>query len=290
MFKSLSPAAIGVRAELAVTAGLAAANGFDALHINIREAAALGATQTRDLLTHAGVQAGGFGFPLDYRKPEAEFSEGLAELENLCIVAAAIGVTRTTTWVPSWHDSLDFSANYAFHVDRFSRAAHILDTHGIRFGLEFLGPKTLRANHPYAFVHTLEGMLALCRDIEQAAGTHNMGLLLDAYHWYTAGGTLDQLARLRDADIVDVHVNDALPGIPLDELPDTHRALPGETGVIDLRGFLQALARLSYSGPVMVEPFSPRLKEISPEDAVRTTAEALHQVWRDAGLADQTTV
>jgi len=85
-------------------------------------------------------------------------------------------------------------------------------------------------------------------------------------------------------------VNDALPGIPLDELPDTHRALPGETGVIDLRGFLQALARLSYSGPVMVEPFSPRLKEMSPEDAVRTTAEALHQVWRDAGLADQTTV
>lgn len=286
MFKSLSPGAIGVRVELAVAAGLAAANGFHALHINIREAAALGATQTRDLLTHAGVQAGGFGFPLDYRKPEAEFRASLAELENLCIVANAIGVTRTTTWVPSWHDSLDFDANYALHVDRLSRAARILDAHGIRFGLEFLGPKTLRNNHPYAFVHTLDGMLALCRDIEQAAGTHNMGLLLDAYHWYTAGGTLAQIERLNDADIVDVHVNDALPDISLDELPDTHRALPGETGVIDLRGFLQALDHLDYSGPVVVEPFSPRLKEMSPEDAVHTTAEALHQVWRNAGLAD----
>ncbi len=285
MFKSLSPGAIGVRADLAVAADLAAVNGFDALHINIREAAALGATQTRDLLTHAGVQPGGFGFPLDYRKPEVEFSEALAELENLCVVAAASGVNRTTTWIPSWHDSLDFDANYALHVDRLSRAARILDAHGIRFGLEFLGPKTLRNNHPYEFIHTLDGMLALCRDIEHAAGTRNMGLLLDAYHWYTAGGTLDQLARLRDADIVDVHVNDALPGIPLDELPDTHRALPGETGVIDLRGFLQALARLGYNGPVVVEPFSPRLKEMSPEDAVRTTAEALHQVWRNAGLA-----
>ncbi len=290
MFKSLLPGAIGVRADLAVAADLAAANGFHALHLNIREAAALGATQTRDLLIHAGVQPGGFGFPIDYRKPEAEFSEGLAELENLSIVAAAIGVTRTTTWVPSWHDSLDFEANYALHVDRLSRAARILDAHGIRFGLEFLGPKTLRDNHPYAFVHSLDGMLALCRDIEQAAGTHNMGLLLDAYHWYTAGGTLDQLAQLRDAHIVDVHVNDALPGIPLDELPDTHRALPGETGVIDLRGFLQALSRLDYTGPVVVEPFSPRLKEMSPEDAVRATAEALHQAWRDAGLTDQATV
>ena len=40
-------------------------------------------------------------------------------------------------------------------------------------------------------------------------------------------------------------------------------ALPGETGVIDLRGFLQALDRLKYSGPVMVEPFSERVNAMS---------------------------
>ncbi|OQA46010.1 MAG: Inosose isomerase [Chloroflexi bacterium ADurb.Bin325] len=285
MFKSLSPGAIGVQADLATAVGLAAANGFDALHINLREAAALGAAQTRDLLARAGIRPGGFGFPLDYRRPEAEFDEALAELADLCAVAVAVGVTRTTTWIPSWHDSLDFVANHAFHVDRLSRAARILDAHGIRFGLEFLGPKTLRDGHPYAFIHTLEGMLALCNDIERAAGTRNMGLLLDAYHWYTARGVLREIEQLADADIVDVHVNDALPDIPLSELPDTHRALPGETGVIDLRGFLQALARLGYSGPVVVEPFSPRLKEMSPEDAVRATADALHRAWRDAGLA-----
>lgn len=284
MFKSLSPSAIGVRVELAVAADLAADNGFDALHLDIREAAAVGATQTRDLLAHAGVRPGGFGFPLDYRKPEAEFAAGLEELENLAKVAAAIGVNRTTTWIPSWHDSLDLIENHALHVNRLSRAAAILDRHGIRFGLEFLGPRSLRVGHRFEFLHDMESMLALCQDIEQAAGTRNMGLLFDAYHWYTAGGTLDQLDHLSDKDVVDVHVNDALPGIPLDELPDTHRALPGETGVIDLTGFLRGLAAIGYSGPVMVEPFSPRLKEMTPEDAVRATAEALGQVWRAAGI------
>ena len=108
---------------------------------------------------------------LHWINSEGEFAASLVELESLCRVAEAIGVTRTTTWIPSWHDSLDFEENHAFHVDRLSRAARILGAHGIRFGLEFLGPKTLRTGHPYAFVHTSEAMLALCGDIDRAAGT-----------------------------------------------------------------------------------------------------------------------
>jgi sugar phosphate isomerase/epimerase len=278
-YKSLSPGAIGVRADLAVVADLAATNGFDAVHVNIREVAAIGATQTRDLLANAGVRAAGFGFPLDYRKPEGGFAEALLDLENLCKVAQAVGLTRTTTWIPSWHDAMDFEENYAFHVARLSRAGAILADNGVRFGLEFLGPKTLRDGHKFEFIHTIDDMLRLCQDI----GTGNMGLLLDAYHWYTAHGTMEQLEQLRDRDIVDVHINDALPG-PVDELPDTQRALPGETGIIDLRGFLSTLKRIGYEGPVMVEPFSKRLNEMTPEDAVAETAAAMNKVWRAAGL------
>jgi sugar phosphate isomerase/epimerase len=123
-------------------------------------------------------------------------------------------------------------------------------------------------------------MQQLCRDI----GMGNLGILLDAYHWHTAHGTLEQLAALSDADIVDVHVNDALPGVAVDELLDQVRALPGETGVIDLKGFLSNLARIGYTGPVMVEPFSKRVNAMAPADAVRATADTLHQVWREAGV------
>jgi sugar phosphate isomerase/epimerase len=280
MYKSLSVGAIGVKADLAAAAGLAARHGFDAVHVNVREVAALGPTQAQEILARAGVRAAGFGLPIQYRQEAGEFQTALAELRELAAVAQAMGLTRTTTWVPSWHDTLDFAANYAFLRDRFAQVASILKDHGIRFGLEFLGPKTLRDGHPYAFIHTMDGMLALCSDIN----TGNVGLLLDAYHWYTAGGTLADLDRLTDAEIVDVHVNDAPAGVPLDQQLDGVRGLPGETGVIGVPAFLAAVARIGYTGPVMVEPFSQRVREMSPEDAVRATGEALNSVWRAAGL------
>ena len=36
------------------------------------------------------------------------------------------------------------------------RLAQILAEHGCRLGIEFLGPKTLRTGHPYAFISTRE--------------------------------------------------------------------------------------------------------------------------------------
>jgi sugar phosphate isomerase/epimerase len=280
MFKSLSAGAIGVKADLATSADLAARHGFDAVHLNLREVAALGAGQTAEILARAGVRAAGFGLPIQYRQADAEFDAALSELAGLLPAAQALGVTRTTTWVPSWHDTLDFAANHAFLRGRFGRIAALLRDHGIRFGLEFLGPKTLRDGHPYEFIHTMDGMLAFCDEI----GTGNVGLLLDAYHWYTAGGTLADLARLTDAAIVDVHVNDAPAGVPLDKQLDGVRGLPGETGVIGVPAFLRAVAAIGYTGPVMVEPFSQRVRELPPEDAVRVTGEALDKVWREAGL------
>ena len=73
--------------------------------------------------------------------------------------------------------------NFAFHRDRLRPAAQILADKGISLGLEFLGPKTLRDGKPFEFIHTIEGMLELC----DAIGTGNVGLLLDAWHWYTSG-------------------------------------------------------------------------------------------------------
>jgi sugar phosphate isomerase/epimerase len=37
------------------------------------------------------------------------------------------------------------------------------------------------------------------------------GLLLDCWHWYTSGATLDDLAQVRGAQVIYVHVNDAPP-------------------------------------------------------------------------------
>ncbi|MDH5794553.1 MAG: TIM barrel protein, partial [Candidatus Bathyarchaeota archaeon] len=104
------------------------------------------------------------------------------------------------------------------------------------------------------------------------------------WHWYTSHGTLDQIGRLKGRDVVYVHVNDAPPGIPIDEQIDNVRRLPGETGVIDIVGFLKTLKQIGYDGPITPEPFEKRLKELPIKGAVRKAGKALDNVWRSAAL------
>lgn len=75
-----------------------------------------------------------------------------------------------------------------------------------------------------------------------------------------------------------VQLNDGIAGKGPDQQMDLARALPGETGVIDLAAFLSELDAITYDGPVVVEPFSERLRTMSPHDAAVATRQALHQV------------
>jgi sugar phosphate isomerase/epimerase len=80
-----------------------------------------------------------------------------------------------------------------------------------------------------------------------------------------------------------VHVNDAPAGIPLDEQLDNVRALPMETGVMDLPGFMGKLRAMDYDGPVTAEPFSKRVNELAASDpraAVAETARSMDALFR----------
>ena len=127
----------------------------------------------------------------------------------------------------------------------------------------------------------MAGMLELA----DAIGTGNVGLLLDSWHWYTSGGTVDDILGLRAEQVVYVHVNDAPAGVPRDEQLDHIREMPGATGVIDIAGFLGALAKIGYDGPITAEPFKKELGELPAQEACRRTSEALDKILSVAGLA-----
>ena len=195
-------------------------------------------------------------------------------------IAQTLGCERTATWIMPSSDELEFQANFDFHVARLQPAAEILKDYGIRLGLEFVGPKTMRATRRYEFIYTLTGML----ELGQAIGTDNVGLLLDAYHHYTSHGSLDEVRQLTNREVVIVHVNDAPAGVPVDEQLDNVRALPGETGVLDMTDFLHALQDIGYDGPVTPEPFSERLRALSPAAAAQEAGQAMRRIWQAAGL------
>ena len=124
----------------------------------------------------------------------------------------------------------------------------------------------------------MDQMAELC-----AAVGPNCGYLLDAWHWYTAREGASNLLALEAAQVVDVHVNDA-PRRPVGEQLDHERCLPGETGVIDIATFLGSLKEIGYDGPVMVEPFSQRLREMAAAEACAATRAALDKVFAQAGI------
>ncbi len=284
MFKSLSPGAIGVKAGLKDALTLAKTAGFQGLDPNIGEVTDLvearGADYVKSLYEGAGLRIGAWGLPVAWNGPEAEYKSGLERLPAFAKAGASVGATRVCQWIPSGSDERKFLENYRWHVGRLKPIAEILNDHGCRLGLEFLGPQTQRTGKQFGFVYTMGGMLAL----GEAIGTGNVGLLLDCWHWYTSLGAIEDLNALTADDVVHVHVNDAPKGIPIWDQFDHERAMPSETGVIDLVGFLKVLDEIGYDGPVSPEPFNQRLREFPAEQAVRQTHEALDKAWRAAGL------
>ena len=275
MFLDLAPGALGIDVDLDQAIALAAAHGFDGIDCPLDEVCRMAdPQQARQRLSDAGLRWGGFGLPLDFRRDDPTARRGLDTLRPMAAMAERIGCTRCTTWLLPYHDELDYGRNFRTHVRRLGPTARLLADHGIRFGLEFVAPKTMRQGHRYEFIHNLDQLLELANAIGQS-GT---GVLLDSWHWYTSHGTATDITRkLRDR-IVHVHLNDAPPGRAIDEQLDHDRRLPGETGVIDLKTFVRCLREVHYDGPVTAEPFLPELGRMPPDQAVARTAEALRSV------------
>jgi sugar phosphate isomerase/epimerase len=116
-------------------------------------------------------------------------------------------------------------------------------------------------------------------ELVEAIGTGNVGLLLDSWHWYTSHGTVEELLQLSNNDIVHVHVNDAPSGIEIDKQTDNRRQLPITSGVINMKGFVNALVKIGYDGPVECEPFDQGLRKMEDGAALQKTIESLDRLW-----------
>ena len=272
MFTCMSPGNIGIKLAWEQCLPIAKESGFEGLDVQVDMS--LPADYYRQKFSEYGLKVGAMSLPVDFRAERPAYDRGMAGLDAVARRAREIGLTRFYMWILSFSDTLPMKENLQFHVERLGPAARILAAHGCRLGLEFLGPKTIRAGHRYPFVRSMEQMLDLCEKIGP-----NCGLLLDSWHWHMSLGTLDDIRTLQNRDVVYVHINDAPRGLAVDEQQDLVRALPGETGVIDLGGFLSALRTIGYDGPVVPEPFDASLAALEPAAAAAKTVAALRKVW-----------
>jgi len=267
MYINLNPNTIGIASRsIEQLIALATRYGFGGIDLphesyQTREAA----MKANKAVADAGLRWGLFWLPCDISSAsDAEFQTGMQLLRQQLPLIALAGCTRTYNHLWPGCNDLAYADNFRRHAGRVKSLAELLGEFGVSLGLEFIGAKTLRDSFRYPFIHTLGETLELAG----ACGS-NVGLVLDFFHWYCSGGTMEELRRLLPVErIVNIHANDAIAGRPRDEQMDTARALPMETGVIPAAEIITWLCESGYAGPIIAEPFTPtvtRLAAMPPE-------------------------
>ncbi len=277
MTVALTPGSIGVtaRSQKELNA-LAHQHRFESVEPRAEELAGLSRDQLAEILADLKAKNlvwSATGLAVDFRKDDRTFQDGLAKLPALAAGLQRAGASRIGTWLSPSHDTLTYRANFAQHATRLRAVTTILKDHGIRLGLEYVGTQLLLVRSRYPFVHTM----AETRELIAEIGTGNVGLVLDTWHWWTAGDTEADILALKNADVVSVDLNDAPKGIAKEQQKDNARELPAATGVIDVATFMTALNRIGYDGPLRPEPFNQALNALDNDPACAAASAALHK-------------
>lgn len=278
MLIHLSCGALGIKATQTEAIDYAAKYGFDAVDADGRYLATLSDAdlkRLRDEMQSKKVVWAIGGLPIDFRKDEEAFTASMKTFPDYVSGLQRAGVERVTTWVMPMSADTTYIANFRNHAKRLRAAALVLGDHGMRLGLEYVGPKTLWASRPYQFVHTMAEM----KDLIAEMGMLNTGFVLDSWHWHMSGETRKDILTLRAAQVVSVDLNDAPSGIPVDQQVDGKRELPAATGVIDVKAFLGALKEIGYTGPVRAEPFNEAVRKMAPDQALTATKASIDKAF-----------
>ena len=135
--------------------------------------------------------------------------------------------------------------------------------HGTRIAIETM---------PFSIISTVP----MGADIVSAAAHPAIGLLVDAWHVFRAGTSLEELrAALAPTMIFGVELDDAahtMVGTPFEDTVD-HRLLCGE-GSFDLRGLVALLRDKGFDGPWGVEILSSSFRRLPVAQAVKLAAES----------------
>lgn len=106
-------------------------------------------------------------------------------------------------------------------------------------------------------------------------------LVLDPFHVFRGGGSMDTIAKLKPEQIAISHFNDAVDTIPREEQMDPDRVLPGD-GHLDLAHYCQLLKQIGYRSWLSLELFREDLWQQDPLDVAKRGLERMQTIAENA--------
>jgi 2-keto-myo-inositol isomerase len=192
----------------------------------------------------------------------SEFAQIQARLHELGRIAQAIGCP-TVVVVPSPlpDRAMAWSDVVAEYVSVLRDLSDIARQYDIRLSFEFLGFGWCSVRTPRAAF-----------EIVQACERENVGMTVDAAHFYTGGGLLSELGQLDPRRIFAFHLDD-LEDTPKEAITDGTRLLPG-LGVVPLDEICTQLKRIGYNGSCAIELFRSEYWNWDPQELATRAREA----------------
>jgi 2-keto-myo-inositol isomerase len=145
--------------------------------------------------------------------------------------------------------------------------SQIAAQHHVALAFEFLGQTDCS-------VQTLD----LADDIVRAVDRENVGLVIDAFHFYAGGSTIKMIEALEARRVFIFHIDDA-EDLPPEKLTDAHRLLPG-LGILPLKEIVAAFRKIGYDTNASVELFRPEYWQRDPFELARDAKAAMESVLR----------
>ena len=194
-----------------------------------------------------------------------EFEEVKARCHQLSQIGQAIGCPSIAVipspvprWDVSWAEIVDE------HVRALQDLGDIASEYSMRLAFEFIGFGSFSVRTPRGAMEIIE-----------KTGRDNIGMVIDACHFYVGGGLLSEIEKLDPQKIYTFHLDD-LEDRAKEECWDNLRLLPG-LGVIPLADICQRLKGIGFNGACSIELFRPEYWEWDPNElAVKARDSALN--------------
>ena len=193
---------------------------------------------------------------------DAEYAGIQARCRELGKIAQAIGCpTIVVVPSPTPDREMPWADVVAEYVKVLRDLGGIARGYSVRLAFEFLGFGWCSVRTPRAAF-----------EIVQKVDRDNVGMTLDAAHFYGGGGLMSELDQLDPKRIFAFHLND-LQDTPKEAITDATRLLPG-LGVVPLDEICARLRRIGYEGPCSIELFRPEYWNWDPKALAIKSREA----------------
>jgi D-psicose/D-tagatose/L-ribulose 3-epimerase len=224
--------------------------GFDLLEIAVEDPSLITGELVRAAGERAGVGftvCGAFGPERDLSHEDSEVRRAGIDYVKRCVqLAAAIGAPHfvgpmySAVGKTRMLDADERKQQRGLAVESIKEVASYAAGHGVRLAVEPLN------RFETDLVNTAEQVLELCDSV----GADNVGVLLDTFHMNIDEKSLGDAIRLVGDRLIQLHAC------------ENDRGTPG-TGHVPWDDVFGALGDISFSGPLVIESFTPAVREIA---------------------------